>query len=306
MKIKNLSLNALLIMAVLLSSTAFFQSALAQDTTFQILAVDGDVSIKRTEAWLPLEAGQYISQQDLIKLKDGAYLGMVHHTGHSLELRKTGTYEAGRLSQQLGERKLNVAAKYASLYVGMLKKGSVQQPVTGNQERTVQANLLSVYLPNSVDVFNDEVIIRWKDDTQLAKNYEVKLKNMFNEVLDTKVVNSTKTSLNFNHEKIARERMIIISVSSQDFKDQKSKDYGMKQLTPEEAEPIAQELSELKLEISDQQSALDKLILASFYEQNSLLADALTSYEHAIQMAPDVKAFRTAYDQFIFRNGLGN
>jgi hypothetical protein len=305
MKVKILSQNTWILTVLLLSAHAFFQPVKAQDTTFQVLAVDGDVSIKRAEAWLPLVAGQYVNVPDLIRLKDGAYLGMVHHTGHAMELNKPGTYEASRLSKQIGEEKLHVSAKYATLYLSMLNRNGISNSGS-NLERTAQANQLSVYLPNSVDVFNDEVIIRWKDESQIADNYEVKLKNMFNEVLDSRVVNDTKTSLNFNDQKIARERMIIISVSNQAFKDQKSKDYGMKQLTPEEAEPIARELNELKLEITDQQSALDKLILASFYEQNSLLADALTSYEHAIQMAPDVEAFRAAYEQFIFRNGLGN
>ncbi len=304
MKIKNVFPRALFSWVFLLSAS-ISQSVSAQDTLFKILAVDGDVKLKKTEAWLPVKEGQQVSAQDLFKLDEGAYLGMVHHTGHSLELRKRGTYVAGQLSEKLGDRKLEVASKYASLYLSMVNENSVPQSAN-NLERTTNKSQLYVYLPNSVDVFNDEVILRWKDDSELDENYEVKLKNMFNEVLDTKTVAGTKTSLNFNDNKIASERMIIISVSSQDFKDQRSKDYGMKQLTPEEAEPIARELKELKLEITDEQSALDKLILASFYEQNSLLADALTSYEHAIQLAPDVDAFRTAYDQFIFRNGLGN
>ena len=304
MKINYVFRRVLFLLAFLLSAS-IFQPVLAQDTLFQVLAVDGDVKVKKTEAWLPVKEGQQVSTKDLLKLDDGSYLGMVHHTGHSIELKKRGTYVADQLSEKLGDRKLEVVSKYASLYLSMVNEGTVTQP-TSDLERTINKNQLNVYLPNSVDVFNDEVILRWKDDTELDENYEVKLKNMFNEVLDTKTVSGTKTSLNFNDNKIASERMIIISVISQDFKDQKSKDYGMKQLTPEEAEPIAQELSELKLEITDEQSALDKLILASFYEQNSLLADALTSYEYAVQLAPDVEAFRTAYDQFIFRNGLGN
>ena len=291
-------------MLVMFAVTALSKGLKAQDTTFQALAVDGNVQIKKTEAWLPLNAGQPLRQGDLIKLDKDAYVGMIHHTGHTLELHKNGTYEISQLSQEVGDRKLNVAAKYGSFYVSMLNGNT---PVKVNPlERSATPNGLNVYLPNSVDVFNDEVIIRWKDGTQLNETYEVKLKNMFNEVLDIQEVDGTRTRLNFNNDKIAQERLIIVSVNNKDFKDQKSNDYGMKQLTPEEAEPIARELSELKLEISNQQSALDKLILASFYEQNSLLADALTSYETAIELAPEVEAFRKAYDQFIFRNGLGN
>ncbi len=286
---------------VLLASA--FQSLSAQDTTFQILVVDGHVQVKKAEVWLPLNPGQMISPGDLIKVDKDAYVGMSHCTGHTLEIRKAGTYEAEQLSRQIGRQKLEIASRYASFYVSMLN-GNTPNKINP-LERSASRGELNVYLPNSVDVFNDEVVIRWKDETALNEIYEVKLKNMFNEVLDVQEVGGTKTRLNFNNEKIAKERLIIVSVNSKDFKNQKSGDYGMKQLTPEEAEPIAQELNELKLEITGQQTALDKLILASFYEQNSLLADALTSYENAIELAPDVAAFRKAYEQFIFRNGLG-
>ena len=87
-------------------------------------------------------------------------------------------------------------------------------------------------------------------------------------------------------------------------KDVQSSSYGIKHMTPDESALIEQELQELKLVFAGEESALDKLILASFYEQNNLLADALTCYEYAIELSP-VDAFRTAYDQFIFRNGLG-
>jgi len=287
-------------MAFLLYAT---HSVKAQDTTFQVLAAEGTVQIKKAEAWLPLEAGQSINSDDLIKLDQEAYVGMMHQSGHTLELRKQGTYEVSQLSKEFGSSQKNITAKYGALYASMLNGESPIQAST--LERTADQSALNVYLPNSVDVFNDEVVIRWNDKSSVNNKYEVKLKNMFNEVLEVREVEGTRTRLNFNSQKIASERLIIVSVNNKEFKDQKSSDYGMKQLTPEEAEPIARELSELKLEINEQQSALDRLILASFYEQNSLLADALTSYENAIDLAPETDAFRKAYDQFIFRNGLG-
>jgi len=288
---------------ILIGLTTLARISQAQECTFQVLATDGTVKYKQAETWLPIEVGQALMASDLLKIEEQAYLGLVHRSGHTLELIQAGTYEVARLSEQLGSHKKEVSAKYAQLYVSSLTGGTAK-PVPSPVERSVAADRLTVFLPNSVDVFNDEVIVRWKSDSDIGGQYEVKLKNMFNEVLEVIEVSDTKTKLNFSSENIASERMIIVSVNSKEFKDQKSNDYGMKQLTPEEAAPIARELKELKLEITDEQSALDKLILASFYEQNSLLADALTSYEYAIGLAPDVEAFRTAYEQFIFRNGL--
>ena len=302
MKIRKMLQKTLMLGSLLL---AVSQLSYGQESLFQVLAVDGSVQYKRAEEWQTLEAGASLMPQDMIKIDGDAYLGLVHQSGHTMELSKWGTYDVGQLSKQLGQRKREVTAKYAGLYVNSLVSGGTK-PQMSVLKRSSATGRLNVYLPNSVDVFNDEVIVRWNNSGAIGERYEVKVKNMFNEVLDVIEVDSTKARLNFNHEKISRERMIIVSVNSKEFKDQKSNDYGMKQLTPEEAAPIARELNELKLEISGQQSALDMLILASFYEQNSLMADALTSYEDAIALEPDIRAFRTAYEQFIFRNGLDN
>ncbi|WKN29799.1 hypothetical protein PZB74_12565 [Porifericola rhodea] len=300
MKINRVLLNAAFIMSLFLASNQFLY---AQEQVFQVLALDGEVMFKKGEEWQAVELGQALLASDVLKVEDNAYLGLVHTNGHTLALDKKGTYEAGHLASKIRQNKLSVASKYADLYVQNLKNGSAK---ANPAERALEQKRVKVLLPNSVDVFNDEVILRWKNVAPVGEKYEVKLKNMFNEVLMVKEVEDTKAILNFNEDKISKERMIIVSVNSTEFKDQQSNDYGMKHLTAEEAAPIAQELKELKLEITDQQSALDKLILASFYEQNNLLADALTNYEYAISLAPEVEAFQVAYDQFIFRNGLAN
>ena len=56
----------------------------------------------------------------------------------------------------------------------------------------------------------------------------------------------------------------------------------------------------------DEETALNKYILAGFYEENNLLIDALTSYEEAIELAPDVESYKEAYVEFLLRNGLSS
>lgn len=302
MKIRKLFFTITLMLGLILSAN---QMLYAQDFVFQVLVLDGEASYLKGEQWQTMELGQSLLQSDVIRLEKNSYLGLSHHNGNTISLKKEGTYEINHLGTKVGTKERDVASKYASLYVKSLKNPT-NKTVTASTERSLDQNRVKILLPNSVDVYNDEVILRWKNIASVGDKYEVKLKNMFNEVIEVKEVQDTKTVLNFKEDKIAKERMIIVSVNSTEFKDQQSNDYGMKHLTPEEAAPIEQELRELKLEITDQQSALDKLILASFYEQNSLLADALTNYEYAISLAPEVEAFRVAYDQFIFRNGLAN
>ncbi|MCA6432246.1 MAG: hypothetical protein IM574_01445 [Cytophagales bacterium] len=55
-----------------------------------------------------------------------------------------------------------------------------------------------------------------------------------------------------------------------------------------------------------EETALNKFILAGFYEENKLFIDAITAYEQAIKLAPDVPTYREAYEEFLLRNKLKN
>jgi hypothetical protein len=59
----------------------------------------------------------------------------------------------------------------------------------------------------------------------------------------------------------------------------------------------------LKAEMPEE-TALNKIVLASFYEENKLLINAIENYEAAITMEPEVDFFQAAYSQFLERNGL--
>ena len=76
-------------------------------------------------------------------------------------------------------------------------------------------------------------------------------------------------------------------------------------MSEDDAKAIKDNLDILKAEVSDD-SPLNKLIYASFYEENNLLLDALTKYEEAIELSPEVEDFKTLYDDFLIKNGLSN
>jgi hypothetical protein len=129
---------------------------------------------------------------------------------------------------------------------------------------------------------------------------------MFDEVIKSVEISDSQFVLNFTDPILAQEKLVIVSVKAKGEQGIQSGNYGIKPLSNEEATFIKKELDNLKREISEKESALDKLLLASFYEQNNLLVDALTNYEYAISHNPDVEAFKTAYERFLLRNGLSN
>ena len=290
-------------------SLLFFLSTLASASgttnyTFKVLAFDGAVSYKdhNTGRWLPVDVGTCLPAHSMVKVEAHSYLGLIHTSGKTRTLER-GTYEVDRLADKFQNQSTGVAAKYADLFIEKTKTNVTAKP--DDKERSVEERELKMLLPSSVDVYSQEVILRWTDKEEIDQQYEVVFKNMFDEVVMMRETDGTRLVLNFEEEKIARERLIIVSVHKKNQKSLQSSDYGIKQMTDEEAELIEDELEELKLELAGQEAILDMLILASFYEQNNLLADALTTYERVIELAPEVDAFKTAYDQFVFRNGLG-
>ncbi len=281
--------------------------ASAPDTNsyaFKVLTFDGSVLYKDADVgrWMPIDVGTHLNDHAVVKIAAHGYLGLVHASGKTYKLQK-GTYEIDRLSNKFKSTSKGTAAKYADLFIEKTKTNVTAQPE--EKERSLEERELKMLLPSSVDVFSPEVILRWKDEESIDKEYEVIFKNMFDEVIMKRETDETRLTINFEEEKIARERLLIVSVNKKNQKSLQSSDYGIKQMTDEESEVIEEELEELKLELSGQEAILDMLILAAFYEQNNLLADALTTYEKVVELAPDVEAFQTAYDQFVFRNGLG-
>ena len=74
-------------------------------------------------------------------------------------------------------------------------------------------------------------------------------------------------------------------------------------LPPAEQEKVKNSLSEILGEVAEQ-TALNKFILAGFYEENNLFIDAIAAYEEAIKLAPDVPSYQEAYEEFLYRHGL--
>ena len=255
-----------------------------------------------TNQWVPVHVGTCLPAHSMIRVNARGYLGLVHSSGKTYTLQK-GTYEVDQLASKFRSQSRGTAAKYADLLIERSQANVTAKPQ--ERERSTQERELKMLLPSSVDVFSSEVILRWKDKEPIDQNYEVVFKNMFDEVIMIREAEGTRLKLNFEDSQVARERLLIVSVQKKNQKSLQSSEYGIKQMTDEEAALIEEELEELKLEFDGQEAILDMLILASFYEQNNLLADALTTYERVIELAPEVMAFKTAYDQFVFRNGLG-
>ncbi|MEL7006616.1 MAG: hypothetical protein AAFN93_28410, partial [Bacteroidota bacterium] len=136
------------------------------------------------------------------------------------------------------------------------------------------------------------------------KTYILSVKNMFDDELLQVETQDSNFELDMSNEKMSKENVLLVSVTEKGSEEKRrSETYAIKKLKEADTEKVKGILNELMSEVTEE-TALNKYILAGFYEENNLIADALTSYEQAIKLAPDVVSYKEAYEEFLIRNGL--
>jgi hypothetical protein len=295
MKINNLAL----LLALFLST-----SVVAQDYAFKVLANKGANEVKSGEAWVPLRTGASLKKEDEVKLADNAYIGLVHATGKPMEIKVAGNYKVADLAAKVGSGS-SVLNKYTDFILSSnsaeAKKNKLS--ATGAVSRG-DSHSIQLLLPENQHsgIFNNVVFINW-DGTKVAGPYVVTIRNMFDDELAKIETPETNFQIDLTDPKFTNVNALLVEVKSKNDVKQVSKQHLIKKLSNDEVETIKTELNEIMGEVSEP-TALNKYILAGFYEEKNLFIDAIAAYEAAIKLAPDVQFYKDAYDEFYLRHGM--
>lgn len=290
----------------------------SQTYVFKVLANKGENTYKNADSeWAPLKTGQSLNSGDELKLSNDAYLGLMHNTGKTLEVKSPGTHTVSSLATSLKNKNSSVASKYADFVLNKMTQSDGETDyrkslnATGAVDRALSNNAsIQLMAHSSSEIVNSEVVIRWnepkqQEGTEEELTYELKFMNLFDEEILSEETQKTSYMLNMNEApfKDLDAKFVKVKVSVKG-KDLVSDEYAITVKPEDEAVEIKQTLSSLKTEV-DEETAMNNMVLAAFYEENNLLLDALTAYERAIQLAPEVEVFQTAYANFLIRNGFG-
>ncbi len=286
------------------------ETTLAQGYTFRVLANKGTNQVKKsTGEMVTLKTGATLNEGDALIASEGAYIGLMHKTGRTIEVRKAGTMAVSDLEKKVQTGNTSVASRYAKFVNDKMNadqgSGSVysRQKATGAVSRAVADGTLNVMLPPQVDVIGDNAIVRW-ESAKIDATYIVTVRNIIDDVIYQVEVNDTQVELDFTSEAMQKDEgagLYIFSVKDKDDESIASGDIGIKRST--EDTEVSADLANLKAEVAED-SPLSKLIYASFFEEKGLLLDASTKYQEAIKMAPEVQDFKELYENFLITNGL--
>ncbi|MEQ9379051.1 MAG: hypothetical protein RIG68_27930 [Imperialibacter sp.] len=303
MKMRTILLTFLVLLTFLSSSV------LAQGYEFRVLANKGENQVKKAGASQAetLKTGATLAKGDQIIAASGAYIGLVHSSGKTTEIRTPGTVKIDDLSAKIAATSSTTASRYTNYIAAKMNESDgggnyrSNMKATGAVERGLSA--IKVMLPNSVDFYGDNAIVRWAPLDMEDVTYIVTIKNIFDEEVAKTETDQTAYELDFTNPKLGQERLVILNVKVKGDEDVKSSDFGIKRLSNTESAKVNENIKGLKSEVNEE-TPLNKIIYASFFEENNLVLDALTKYEEAIEMSPEVQDFQDMYQSFLVKNGL--
>lgn len=274
----------------------------AQDYAFKVMANKGSNEVKSGSVWKALKTGDKLNKQDELKVAENSYVALVHSSGKPIELKESKTYSIADLAAKVGPG-ASVVSKYTDFILSSnsaeAKKNRLS--ATGSVVRALDGDI-NVLLPPSQfgDTFNPLVYIKW--ETKVAGPYEVVATNMFGDELMKIETPENAIQINRNDPKFKNED-ILIEVRSKGDKKKTDKSYLLRRLSSERQNIIKKLIAEMGEDIQ-QETALNKFIMAGFYEENKLFVDAIGAYEEAIKLAPDVPTYKEAYEEYLLRNKL--
>lgn len=294
-----MKISKLLFVAGLVFSSAAF----GQDYVFKVLANKGTNEVKSGDSWQALKTGASLKAGDELRISENAYVGLVHASGKPIEIKKADTYKVSELASKISAG-ASVLNKYTDFILSSnsaeAKKNRLS--ATGAVHRGLED--IKVFLPENQfsEIFNTTAIVNW-ESPKAAGTYVVVLKNMFDDELAKIETNEPRVQIDLSDPKFANETAVLIEVKAKDDAKSKSEQKLIKKLSTAKYESIKKSYAEISNELKEE-TALNKLILAAFFEENKLYIDAIAAYEAAIKLDPETPSYREAYDEFLYRNKL--
>jgi hypothetical protein len=278
------------------------QSLVAQDNSFKVLVNKGKNEVKTGGSWQAIKTGSTLKQGDEVKVSDNAYLGLIHVTGKPLEVKQAGSYKVDDLAAKLGGG-TSVLNKYTDFILSSNAEKKNRLSATGAVHRG--ANTVKIYLPKSeaAILYGNNIVLDWEKQ-EGVDTYIVNMKSMFGDDLLSIETKEQVVTVNLDDPKFKDEDNIIIEIFPKGQPNKKpDPPYMLKKLSSADKDRINVMRGEISSATSDN-TALSQLIMAGFYEQNKLLIDAITAYQEAMKLAPDVSEYREDYNNFLVRNGI--
>lgn len=302
-------LNLLFGLFMLLALSAQAQYA------FKVLAAKGSNQVLSNGNWKSLSAGNQLFSKEKLKLTSGGYLGLIHSTGKTLELKTPGTYSVADLEAKIITGRSTFGEKYGKFVANGMFAGNPDAKnnynTTGAVDRAIDKTSLVIYAPKKIKALKHKPLTLNWNDCGKGHVYMITLKNFYNEEIYSVESKTNSVTIDFNNHQIpeglnGNYLLQVVSKTDPSYttspknlgKESKNQSYSIQVINAEQSSIIEKKINNLHQELNAS-SALDQMVLAAAYEQEDLMAYAVESYKKAKILAPDVEQYRIQYEEYI-------
>ena len=273
----------------------------SQAYAFKVLANKGKNEVKSGSGWTPLKVGATLKNEDELRISENAYLGLVHSSGKAIEVRKAGSIKVMDLASEVKDSP-TVLKKYTDFMLSSNTGPKNTLAATGAVSRGTENIIVYLPKPELAVVYGDKVTINWEGDQKSAP-YVVYFKSMFGDDLASQEAPTNSLVVDLTNKSFVNEDNIIVTVESKANKSKHSAEYTLKRISKADKARISGDLAKIDASASDA-TAINKLSIAAFFEENNLIIDAIPYYQDAIKLAPDVPDYKDFYEDFLVRYGI--
>lgn len=278
----------------------------AQDV-FKVLASKGGSTVKSASSpeWKKALVGGKIQQADIIKLNANDYLGLIHiATGKTLELKTAGSYNAKDLAKKVATTGNSYSQKYAEYVMDAMANNAsgTNNSVGGVVYRDPPVDVNIDYPKDNLVSVSSKVFDLGWHKTDYITVYEIVIQNMFDEVVLRQETKDTTARIDLSKVNLGDENRIKIKVKPKFDKEAKFKFDKEFTFVIDESKDYAKKRDEFLSEVKDE-TALNYLIQAKFYEDNKMFVDAVAAYDKAIKLEPKIEEFKLLKEEYLLKTG---
>lgn len=312
-----------LLVAFVLTATLF-----AQQGKFKVLAVKGEVKYAKSERgpWEPLSLKTELNENTIIKLESDNYVGLIHQSGKTLELKNKGKFKVAELSKDVEKKPANITKRLTAYLIeevnqyddmmssknyrrNMQETGAVERSVEifndysteeSSMELLIESHAIELISPRKSNVLNGKITFSWEPDPNI-KEYKFCLHDRFDREVYNTTTQSTSITIDLNELNLERDVYYFWNVYDKNNPLAKSFDCAFLILDDMEAAKIQNDLKNIYSELEWSDSPMNNLVLAAYFNEHSLYFNALEHYQRAMTKAPDIDDFKKFYELFRFK-----
>ncbi|TAL68582.1 MAG: hypothetical protein EPN82_09900 [Bacteroidetes bacterium] len=285
----------------------------SQSYEFCVLGKLGNcyVRLYGNKEWSELKTGDQLKHSDLISLKDNSYLGLVHASGKTMELKQAGEYKISKLADDLNENTASMLPNLLEVIFG--KKTNLKDILESKQskkvyskgaiERGIELEQISVLSPKKIILISEDVNLLW-GKLQSDDKYEIKVTDRFNKIIFSKIIPDTSISINQKLINLEKDQYYFWRINLLANPEIRSDEGYFLFLSDKRIAEIKNNVELMKKELGGRETSVSKILLAYYYENNLLVNEAEKEFREAIELSPDVIDYKDLYDAFKLRMNI--